>query len=285
MKKNLVIGTLLISTILSVAAPAMADKSTGGTILGGVLGALAGSQFGKGNGNKAAIAVGAIVGAIAGHQIGRELDQNDRRAYEDAQRGCFDSNLGQRNWQGRNSSGYFKTTQEGYRGDQVCRSYESVVDYGYKVERTSGVACRDSRGNWQNVEQTEVDFRGNRGDYGGRDRDRWDDNRPGRRDDNRVRNISDRGDWVRLSLRSADVSSVEVRGNVFVIEAIVYPDGGRQFPVNTRGGMIDVRTSNVSYIDVYVKAGRNRGPADAEFNVYSRRGPVYVEAEKIRNRR
>lgn len=316
MKKNLVIGTLLISTIISAAAPAMADRSAVGAAIGAGIGAIIGSQVGQGNGNKAAIVIGAIAGAVAGNQIGRELDQNDRRAYEDAQRHCFDSDLGQREWRGQSARGHFRTMQEGYRGSQVCRSYESVVDYGYKVERTSGVACRDNRGFWQNVEQTEVDFRGNRGDYGGRDRDRdrWDNNRPGRRDDRRddfrpspparggsdtteVRGVTRRGggEWIRLSLRRPeDVSSVELRvrgAELLVYRAIAYTTSGREIEVYVRdsrlspfgprsAGVLDVRSrEEITAIDINVES--MGGYADVEFTVFSDNGRPRVDASRL----
>ena len=286
MKKNLVIGTLLISTIISAAAPAMADKSVGGTLIGGALGAVFGSQFGKGNGNKAAIAVGAIVGAIVGHNVGESLDQADRRAYEEAQRNCFDGDLGTREWRGRGARGNFRTIEEGYRGTQTCRSYESIIDYGNRVERTSGVACRDNRGFWQNVEEKQVDFRprGNGGNYGGHGRDRRDDYRPAPRggsDRTVVSNLRAGGQWVYLNLnRPVDVSYVEVRGlrgEVRTTSARVYARRGN-FDIRAGGSVIDIRRQDVSGIDVWVEA-RWDGTM-AEFTVYSDSDVPFVNASR-----
>lgn len=53
----------------TVTTAAPAERSMGGSILGGVAGALLGSQVGQGNGKVAAGALGAITGAIAGDRI------------------------------------------------------------------------------------------------------------------------------------------------------------------------------------------------------------------------
>jgi len=58
------------------------DKETVGTVLGGILGAVAGSQFGKGKGQLAAVAIGTLAGAYVGNQFGASLDEADRIALE-----------------------------------------------------------------------------------------------------------------------------------------------------------------------------------------------------------
>lgn len=61
--------------LVTVAAPPQApqERQMGGSILGGVAGALLGSQIGQGSGRVAAGALGAIAGAITGDRI-----QNDQ---------------------------------------------------------------------------------------------------------------------------------------------------------------------------------------------------------------
>ncbi len=74
--------------MVTVAAPPQAQggRQMGGSILGGVAGALLGSQVGQGNGRVAAGAVGAIAGAIAGDRI-----QNDQaQAAPQQQQVCRD---------------------------------------------------------------------------------------------------------------------------------------------------------------------------------------------------
>jgi len=53
------------------------NKQTGGAVLGGVGGAVAGAQFGKGNGNLAMTAIGTLLGAAAGNEVGSSLDRAD----------------------------------------------------------------------------------------------------------------------------------------------------------------------------------------------------------------
>jgi surface antigen len=54
------------------------SKQTGGAVLGGAGGALAGSQFGKGKGQLATTALGTLLGAWLGSEAGTSLDRADR---------------------------------------------------------------------------------------------------------------------------------------------------------------------------------------------------------------
>lgn len=76
---------LLLSTTLltSCAQNGGPNKAGIGTLLGGVLGALAGSQFGSGKGRTAAILVGGAVGAFAGRALGQMLDEQDQIAMQE----------------------------------------------------------------------------------------------------------------------------------------------------------------------------------------------------------
>lgn len=321
MKKNLVIGSLLVTTIMSAAAPAMADREAIGNIIGGIIGAAAGSKVGKGNGNKAAIIIGAIAGAVIGGQVGQDLDDNDRRQCADAQRRGLGGRLGERSeWRGQRSDAYgsFTTTREGYnyRTQEYCREYSSTIYARGRTEETRGYACTRSDGSWYEVQQTEVNFdrRGNGGPGygGGRDRDRWDDNRPGRpgprpggpgrNDDYRpappsrgdydrvvVREITRRtgGEWVRLSLRRpVDVSSIEIRhmgADLRVHEVKAYSANGRQMDLRSyrerSGYSIDVRMNQVTTVDVRLES--MGGYADVEFTVNSDYGRPSVDATRF----
>ncbi len=91
------------------------SRSTGGSILGGVAGAIIGNQVGKGNGRTAATAAGAIAGAV----VGDRLDNNDNRPTgEQAVRQCHTVD----HWETRNN-GYAVTYE--YRG----HTYTSVLPY------------------------------------------------------------------------------------------------------------------------------------------------------------
>ncbi|MGE4280841.1 MAG: glycine zipper 2TM domain-containing protein [Magnetospirillum sp.] len=63
------------------------SKSTGGAILGGAGGALAGSQFGGGKGKIATTALGTLLGAWLGSEAGASMDRADQNYTSNQQRG------------------------------------------------------------------------------------------------------------------------------------------------------------------------------------------------------
>jgi outer membrane lipoprotein SlyB len=71
----------IIIATLCLALAACAEGREGqtiGTVAGGALGAVLGSQFGGGKGQLAAVAIGAIAGAWAGSELGKKLDEEDK---------------------------------------------------------------------------------------------------------------------------------------------------------------------------------------------------------------
>lgn len=169
MKKNLVVGTLIVTSLVQYTSPAFANKETVGNIIGGIIGAAVGSNIGKGNGKKAAIIIGAIAGTMIGGKVGKDLDEADRRALEEAQRRALNDRLGdRRDWDGRSygsrtgARGSFTTTREGYnqRTGEYCREYQSVIYLRDRTEETRGVACSRPDGSWYEVRETEVRFGG-----------------------------------------------------------------------------------------------------------------------------
>lgn len=60
-------GTIV--AVRTVQIPANKDSQLGGAIVGGILGAAVGNQFGKGDGKTIMTGAGAIGGAIAGSQL------------------------------------------------------------------------------------------------------------------------------------------------------------------------------------------------------------------------
>lgn len=174
MKKNLIIGSLLVTSLVQYSTPALAgNKEIIGSIIGGVIGAGVGSTIGKGNGNKAAIAIGAIAGTIIGNKVGQDLDEADRRAIHEAQGRVLRSG-GSCDWDGRNygsqtgSRGRFTSTREGYnaRTGEFCREYESVIYTRRGTEQNREIACSRPDGSWYEVREQEVTFNG-RGGHGG----------------------------------------------------------------------------------------------------------------------
>ena len=68
------------SVVLLLSLGACSDAGpgeTGGTLLGGVGGALIGAQFGSGTGQLVATAAGTLAGAYAGREVGRRIDNNN----------------------------------------------------------------------------------------------------------------------------------------------------------------------------------------------------------------
>ena len=86
-----------------VMTQASADRPMGGSILGGIAGALLGSRFGGGNGRIAASAVGAVTGAVVGDRM-----QNDGSNQQPQQ-------------------------QVSYQPTRVCNPIEQQVISGYNV--------------------------------------------------------------------------------------------------------------------------------------------------------
>ena len=131
-------------------------KETGGTILGGVGGALLGSQIGGGSGQIVATAAGTLLGAWLGNEIGRSLDRADQLEAQQTAYHALEKNPdGQRSsWQNPNTgtSGYTQPirTYETASGTP-CREYQTTVVIDGRPETANGTACRQSDGTWRIV--------------------------------------------------------------------------------------------------------------------------------------
>ncbi|GEM_PF-1679013 len=172
MNKKLILGTIVAATIVQSTSVARADKQAIGNIIGGIIGGAIGSQIGGGSGNKAAIVIGAIAGTMIGGKVGRDMDEADRRAFDEAQRRALRGRVGQReDWRGRDygsrsgASGSFTTIREGYnnRTGEYCREYHSVIRLRHSTEETRGVACSRRDGSWYETRTSEVRFDNDRG--------------------------------------------------------------------------------------------------------------------------
>ena len=123
-----------------------------GAILGGAVGAAAGSQFGKGDGRKLATIGGAIIGVLVGGNLGRAMDQVDQncvgQVLERAPTGkpVIWNNPDQ-------NSRYTVTPTRTYqtRSGTYCRDYQTQVLIGGRLENARGTACRQSDGTWKKV--------------------------------------------------------------------------------------------------------------------------------------
>lgn len=255
MKKNLILGSVIVASLVQYSSPAFADKEAIGNIIGGVIGGVIGSKIGKGNGNTAAIIIGTIAGTLIGGKVGRDMDEADRRAFRDAQDRALRNQLGHRyDWDGRNygsrtgSRGSFSTTREGYNAytGEYCREYVSIIHTYNGTEETRGVACTRRDGSWHEVRETEVRF-GSMGHGDSTRPPRYPDrpNRPevpppvryGYERSVRVDTITRRtgGEWIRINVNnSVSVDRLQVRVvdvALKIHEAIVHTEDGRQIRV------------------------------------------------------
>ena len=129
-------------------------KQAGGTLIGAGLGALAGSQIGKGRGQLAAVAIGALAGAFIGSEIGKSLDKADRLYAQQAQTKAYAAPIGETiAWNNPESgnSGTFTPTRDGTNTatGEYCREYQTTVNVGGKSESAYGTACRQPDGSWR----------------------------------------------------------------------------------------------------------------------------------------
>tara|TARA_Y100000031_G_scaffold47714_1_gene54440 strand:- start:2495 stop:2956 length:462 start_codon:yes stop_codon:yes gene_type:complete len=132
------------------------NKRDIGTLLGAGVGALAGSQIGRGKGRMAAVAIGTLAGAWAGREIGRSLDRADRMAMNHAAHNALERTptRGVSRWNNPDSGNHGSfTPMRTYRTSrgQHCREYQQDVTVGGRTQRAYGKACRQSDGSWRIV--------------------------------------------------------------------------------------------------------------------------------------
>jgi surface antigen len=155
MKTSKIIFCFILIIMLSACAEYQNDqKQTIGTILGAGIGALAGSQMGKGKGKLVTVALGALGGAFAGAKFGKLLDDVDRLKANQAQQNALEKNADgiSSTWQnpntGHNGEITPKTTQKVASGE-YCREYEHKIIVDGEQEVVKGTACRKSDGSWR----------------------------------------------------------------------------------------------------------------------------------------
>lgn len=149
--------------ILTVAAVALSlaacettggQKQTGGTLLGGLGGAVAGAQFGNGTGRLAAVAAGTLLGALVGSEVGRSLDKADMDYANRANAQATSAPIGQPiRWNNPQSgnSGIVTPVRDGTDSatGAYCREFQQTVQIGGKTEQAYGTACRQPDGTWK----------------------------------------------------------------------------------------------------------------------------------------
>ncbi|MGE5476703.1 MAG: RT0821/Lpp0805 family surface protein [Bacteroidales bacterium] len=151
-----VIPVVVAASLLAACSSDTGPKQTGGAILGGVGGAVAGAQFGKGSGNLAMVAIGTLLGAFIGSEVGKSLDKADQQyAHQAGQRAFESAPTGQSVAWNNPDSGHSGTvtptrTYEAASG-QFCREYQTTVNIEGRNEQAYGTACRQADGSWRVV--------------------------------------------------------------------------------------------------------------------------------------
>jgi len=133
------------------------SKETGGTVVGGLGGALLGNQIGGGSGRVVATIAGGLLGAYLGNSVGASLDRADMNYYDETSQTALERNkIGQTStWQNPDSGhGGTVTPTRTFQSanNQYCREYTQTVNVGGKTERAYGTACRQSDGSWKIVQ-------------------------------------------------------------------------------------------------------------------------------------
>ena len=147
MIKKLTVATVSLSFFLVGCAPI--NNEGVGTITGGVVGGLLGSQFGGGSGKVIAAAGGALLGAYLGGRIGKTMDRQDQM---EMQRALETAPIGRSvNWSNPDNGNRYtvKPTRTYYHDQQPCREYITKAIIGGKTERIYGKACRQADGSWR----------------------------------------------------------------------------------------------------------------------------------------
>lgn len=152
MKKHLavLITTSMLLGITGCSGGQVTNQDIG-TVGGGVVGGLIGSQFGGGTGQIVATAVGAIAGAVIGGQIGKSMDQVDQMKVNQA----LNSNRtnSSSSWTNPDNNNQYTVTptRTYYEGSQPCREYTTTAIIGGKKQQVYGTACRQADGSWKTV--------------------------------------------------------------------------------------------------------------------------------------
>lgn len=144
--KNLFIFPLIFSFLF--AGCAMNNEEVG-SLSGGVVGGLIGSQFGGNSGRVLATGAGAIVGAYLGGNIGRTMDRLDRI---ELQKALEMAPTGRRvQWKNPDSGNQYtvQPTRTYYIKEQPCREYTTRALIDGKMQEIHGRACRQADGSWR----------------------------------------------------------------------------------------------------------------------------------------
>jgi surface antigen len=143
--------------ILSACATESERNETIGTVLGGVGGAILGSQFGGGSGRIIATALGTLGGAMLGRELAKSLTTEDQAKMIEAEETAHARPVGETvRWNNPDSgnSGTVTPVREGRSAQSgaTCREYQTTVNVDGKSEQGFGTACQQPDGSWKVIE-------------------------------------------------------------------------------------------------------------------------------------
>jgi surface antigen len=152
-RKIAVIG-VVVTGLTACAADGGGQKQAGGAILGGIGGAVVGSQFGGGTGKLAAVAVGTLLGAFIGSEVGASLDRADKLAMAQSTQTALETRPtgATETWRNPDSGNYGTITPErtyNKPNGTPCREFTQTVYIGGNPEQAYGTACRQQDGSWK----------------------------------------------------------------------------------------------------------------------------------------
>lgn len=156
MRMRAIAPLVAAAVILSACATEGERNETIGTVIGGVGGAILGSQFGGGSGRIVATALGTLGGALLGREFAKSLTAEDQVAMVEAEKSAHAAPVGETvRWSNPESgnSGTVTPVREG-RSSQTgatCREYQTTVNVDGRSEQGFGTACQQPDGSWKVV--------------------------------------------------------------------------------------------------------------------------------------
>ncbi len=129
------------------------NRSDASTVIGGVVGAIAGGQFGDGRGKVIASIGGGLLGAYIGNRVENHLTEHDKLKYRVAELEANKAPIGETvEWYNPESGnqGTITPVREGETASgRYCREYQQTITIGGKLEEAYGQACQQPDGSWE----------------------------------------------------------------------------------------------------------------------------------------
>ena len=152
--KNVVITTVLATTLLTGCAGTY-NKATTGAALGAITGGALAYGLGKDSSKKDLwLIAGAAAGGLIGNNIGAKLDERDRLLLGETLQQTMEhgptNSVGSWSNPDSGNSGTVTPTQTMISANsQPCREFQTTVNIGGELSQAYGTACRQADGSWK----------------------------------------------------------------------------------------------------------------------------------------